>query len=436
MSEIKILDDNYVSDTTRLDGIRITFSKSVKFNIRKKSVELINVALDKLKKKRILDIIKKEFRDIIILHENEYMNYAVNTRRLHHHWASEIDFNKVRGLYIPGNKTIVFTTPIITKNPSAFIETIIHEIGHAVHDNCLSPDAKKFFDNTSMTLLSFLDEFVLIDKVIQDRIKNTDKNIFKQYLFSYLKSILLDKIISNNQQVQDSLNHYKESIKKMIPDDFSDLESLILEDLEQEPVKTFIRIKRSNVEKKDLSLLIDSITNKIAKKAFVSVFYLCEAIDNFNITDEQYELYKNLISSTTDRVVEDNIARLFNNLKSCGIKELEYLVEQKYIDLLREFNNMIRLNKRIGMTLLANELNRFVASLFPSKYSMQNHAETFAECFLYWVLGSDNLKMFDKFRMQYTMSISATGGRQIRADSHLRQYIKTLLETNFIQFLK
>lgn len=432
MSEVKILDDDYVSDSTSLDGIRITFSKSVEFSTRKKSVELINVALGKLKKKRILDIIKKEFRDIIILHENEYMNYAVNTRRLHYHWASELDFNKIHGLYIPQNKTIVFTTPAITETPRLFINTIIHEIGHAVHDNCLSPDAKKFFDNTSMSLLSFLDEFVIIDKVIQDRIKNTDKNIFKQYLFSYLKSILLDKIISNNQQVQDSLRHYKVSIKKMIPDDFSDLENLILEDLEQEAVNKFIRIKRSNIEKKDLALLIESITNKVAKKFFASVFYLCEAIDNFNITDEQYELYKNLVSTTSDRVVEDNIIRLFNNLKACGIKELEYLVEEKYIDLLQKYNNMIQFNKRIGVSLVAKNLSVFVASLFPSKYSMQNHAETFAECFLYWVLGSDNLKMFDKFRMQYTMSISATAGRQIRSDSHLRQYIKTLLETNFI----
>lgn len=430
MSEIKILDKGYVGDSTNLEGIRITFSKSVEFPLRKKTIELIKVALEKLKRKQIFDIVRKEFKDILILHQNEFSNYSKNTSKISKHWGSELDLSRVEGVYIPKNKTIMFTSYTISKNPKEFIKTVIHEIGHAIHDSCLSPSAKKFFDNTSDTLLSFIHNFKKLNASLEESISQTDTKIFQEYLSSYLKTFLLNKIIPEQQNIVKSLEHHESSLANIVPKEIEDIKLLVEEDLSYQRQRSWIKHQKESLENYEVSItdIIYGITDHLVKQVFGSVFLYCSVIEEFTISEEQYENYKSAVSTSYERVITKHLNKLITDIEKSGIKELESMIKTKYSDLQQSNEALTQKNKVVGIMKTASDLSEYIFDLFPSKYSTKNYTETFAECFLYWVLGADNLKMFDKYRMQYTMSISKAGGKQLKMDNYLRSYIEILLE--------
>ena len=194
--------------------------------------------------------------------------------------------------------------------------------------------------------------------------------------------------------------------------------------------RSWIKHQKESLENYEVSItdIIYGITDHLVKQVFGSVFLYCSVIEEFTISEEQYENYKSAVSTSYERVITKHLNKLITDIEKSGIKELESMIKTKYSDLQQSNEALTQKNKVVGIMKTASDLSEYIFDLFPSKYSTKNYTETFAECFLYWVLGADNLKMFDKYRMQYTMSISKAGGKQLKMDNYLRSYIEILLE--------
>tara|TARA_Y100001972_G_scaffold12888_1_gene13697 strand:+ start:2648 stop:3961 length:1314 start_codon:yes stop_codon:yes gene_type:complete len=435
--EVKILDKEFVGDVINTDGIRITLSKSIDIKTGRKTVQLVKSGLVKLKEKRILDTVKRAFQNVVILHENEFENYKSNTKDAHLRFGNRLDLDLVNGLYVDSHNLIImmiknnhFSSSEIEKY---FINTFIHEIGHGIHMNCLSKGAHKFFNKTFSSLFNFNSICNEINQKLGTAYSDKSKKIFNIYLEKYINSLIKEKITNKKAKENEAASILQSILSKKFDILEQKISSALVENRKLfEDMSKMINSEDGASAFKD-EQSIDSLANTLvySTSIYSSLKLFLESLGEEDYKIEPY-LSEEYDEEVDDKLLEDCqrvIKRLFKELEKIGIDELTSLIKKRYNSLVDSFG--IHMPERIFKVVYM--LGRYIDTLFPTEYSQKNEMENFAECFLYWVTGDDRLRLFDRYRMQYTMSISKAGGRQIRSDNYLRNYIKLILETKIIQ---
>ena len=175
----KVLDEEFVGDKYLLEGINVIYSKSIDTKEGKRYKKLIETALEKIKRKKILPIINDVVKYIVILHENEVDNFDIND---FHSYSKGTPY---QGLYNPNLKTIALKA---SADSEYLIDVIIHEIGHGIHMNYLTPSSRKYFDKSYKAIISAHDKLhdqssevialkTLILEYLEILLYNTMKNV-------------------------------------------------------------------------------------------------------------------------------------------------------------------------------------------------------------------------------------------------------------------
>tara|TARA_Y100001972_G_C7628525_1_gene315412 strand:- start:88 stop:1347 length:1260 start_codon:yes stop_codon:yes gene_type:complete len=389
VTSLKVLDDSHIGDIFKMKNINIVFSKGISTSTGRKVYKLLEIAFKKFEDKRILPIIYESVNYIIVVHEDDKENCIKN--------SGIFKSSKTLGVYKPYYKTIIVHTSMA---PNTFVETIIHEISHGIDRQFVTDKARKFFKKT-------YDCYSILKEVEEeaDRLRESLVKLDKNEIFFKIT----EDIFNNYCEALKSNDYFK--IKKnteILQTAFPNNARLIQNILKQTEKERWVKIKER---------LISTLSKD----------------KDINITESHLiqNLFKSLFSSATKKI---NI--FVKKINETGIEEFKVIVKKKYKELKEKYKvdyPIEDLEEKVSNKInLIIELVNFIGDLFPTDYSTTDLSENFAECFLYWVTGDDRLKLFDRYRMQYTLAISKSGGRQIRLDNYLRNYIKLILENKSI----
>ena len=377
--EVKILDEKFVGDKYRLEGINIIYSKSIDTKAGRRYKELIETALEKIKRKKILPIINDVVKYIIVLHENEVDNFDIND---FHSYSKGTPY---QGLYSPNLKTIALKA---SPDSEYLIDVIIHEIGHGIHMNYLTPSSRKYFDESYKAIMS-----------AHDKLHNQSSEVIalKSLILKYLEILLYNTMKNGSKDPS--------SAAKKIKDVTGVTKFKKIEDL-------CISLSKRYSQPEPVPYPVDY---EFAKIAIYGETKLIDLIDNIDVDEIDFPLwFEDMCKEEDSSSLKEVLTSLLKTIKKFKLYELYNLILEK--------------SKEPNIT--NSSVKGFISSMFPTQYSMKNDLENFAESFLYWVIGSDKLKLFDRYRIQNTIAISKAGGRQVREETFIRQYIKLLLEQN------
>ena len=179
-----------------------------------------------------------------------------------------------------------------------------------------------------------------------------NEKLDKSILFTYLKSRILEKIVSDEflitsqdkdkyKEVQDDLKYYEDKIKTTLSEDkFSKLEDKIKKDLKQQHVKNYIERHRDLFKDKiegrlpdhaaDLGLLIQIFDReRVIERAFISTLIFLK----HDFTDKNYlSFLKSKIEK--NNITDEDILNFYKDKRtSAGLPE-SYL--RQYIEVLLE----------------------------------------------------------------------------------------------------
>ncbi len=234
-SEILVL----VSEEAYADSFRKTKSDDA-YSRANSLIKLLEVVKTKFAQNRIDVSLEKIFKNLVIIkgiEERSNINEYFDITRVQDNWRSCFSYK---------SETIIFDIEHF-ESEELLLNSLVHEIGHAIHLRFISDDAKNYISSIGKKYTEIIDSFKEVKSIINriEEIKN-DTDWFSQIISSYTGFLLeaFTKMKQNNITVEQmpEAEDFCESLAKYAEILFYDFASLLDNSLDKHDMR-----KTSNI---------------------------------------------------------------------------------------------------------------------------------------------------------------------------------------------
>ena len=480
LEEINLPEGSY---TERYNGLVIYFENSATEKDKAKTYKLLKYAERLLKSKNIKPL-NNFVKDIVILNSNEvYERFREDNKEF-------------AGLYFYKEKSIMLSLyyPYSKQQYSdeSLLNTLIHELGHAIHMNYIDKDSETYWNDISSFFMSSRDKLEKVYQEVDNLYFDTaliKENLSKEEIISNFFTIVFDFLIADyfENKKNNIFTKPREEVIKLMKK--KGLEKII--DLElfysyyfTQPNNIFIKFYKAISSNASLNKIYDAILNQDEKLNFAfktlfegnkenlfryksykmfleSEFQIKKLVDSQTILRKAFN-YESLvqknkikfltmfikfvdISEEIRKQLPENFNAIFAELleiKNYKKEENFFTKNQLYINTTERMDEVV--NSENDFRIYHELCNRFMLNLqvifkklYQTEYASTNEKEDFAETFADYIVNTGRLSQWNYNRITSTLKKAKAKGKSIFIENKdlniLKNYVKILMESKFIK---